>query len=404
MYRAFAKVKNNKKGFTLVELLITMTILLLALVLTCELFGMIYKNYRIVEGRWVVQSEVQYIMTSFQVNSNNESLTTANFVDIYYEPNMDTGITVGSELTCLNTTDSSGTVTNSLGALVSEDETTHALTFQKADDENTYLFSYKHYFYYLNRGETVAHRYSLNTLKDGDKDYQVPIDIYFDVAVKANNIDAATGRESKVVSDSKYLPKGISITVASTKGEAGYFEGLGYSVYKLNTSFDFDNMNQGQKINITGGTFSNTSVAGWTGGNLKYLVGNFDDDKTDLFETGKSATDYQYLTEHGNIVKYVSSNAYFAQANAGNSGASTNFNCATRWLMAGSKLESPVINTLRDFRNNVLKGTAIGDFIIEKYYDWSPAVIEAASNSKILKGLLKAFVVPAAAVAFCVSE
>lgn len=380
MFRIMNIKKRNNKGFTLVELLVTLTVLLIALTLTAELFGMIYKNYAIVEGRWIVQTEVEYIVKAFQTGKSSESLTTANFVDMFYEAGMDS-------------TKTSFECVPELGAITENAD--GSITFENADTEHIYLFCYKNFFYYLNRAEKTARRYY--------KTDSIPVQVTFDVAVKAHDIDEITHKEEVVTNASgeavydRYLPKGISITVKNVPNPS-----LGNTVYSLNTSFAFDNMNQGQMINIDGGYFTSDRVAGWTSGNIEYINDLFDTDKESYYKDGVTYNSFQ---QHANIVKYVSANSYFAQADVGESGGiGTNFNCATRYLMAGSKYETPVVNALRDFRNNVLKGTVVGDFIIEKYYDWSPAVIEAASNSKVLKAVLKAFVVPAAAAAFCISE
>ena len=69
------------------------------------------------------------------------------------------------------------------------------------------------------------------------------------------------------------------------------------------------------------------------------------------------------------------------------------FACCPRWLMAGTDMESGVVKTLRDFRDNTLKGTYLGDIIIDKYYnEWSPAIIKIGSKNETLKNIGRAIV------------
>ena len=56
-------------------------------------------------------------------------------------------------------------------------------------------------------------------------------------------------------------------------------------------------------------------------------------------------------------------------------------------------MESGVVKTLRDFRDNTLKGTYLGDIIIDKYYnEWSPAIIKIGSKNETLKNIGRAVV------------
>lgn len=56
--------------------------------------------------------------------------------------------------------------------------------------------------------------------------------------------------------------------------------------------------------------------------------------------------------------------------------------------MAGTSMESAVVDTLRNFRDNTLKGTYLGDIIIDKYYNvWSPAIIKIGSKNETLKNI-----------------
>lgn len=365
MFKTIRKMQQDNKGFTLVELMVVCVVLALVLSLTCQLSFTMYKKYKLVEDRYIMQTEVEYIVHSFQKDASSGSLFTATNADLFYE-NMDTAATNKTFVTCPE-----------LGAFT-EDETTHTLTFANISTTYTYLFVYNHYFYVLNSKTDKAYRFCLSD--------EIPINIEFSVALDAFAIDPSTNKEAETAVDShgndaehKYLPTGLTVKVEnSDKNLAG--------TYTLNTSFALDNMvTTGFEINMNsteGNYLTNQYVAGWSNGELE----NYPDD-----DVKKDGVSYDDIDKPATIVRYISLVDFLDGTFTGNdpSSSDTSFNCSTRWLMMDSAVGSGVIDTLHSFRDDVLKGTVVGDEIIKLYYDWSPQIIQTASESPTLKKALQ---------------
>ena len=64
--------------------------------------------------------------------------------------------------------------------------------------------------------------------------------------------------------------------------------------------------------------------------------------------------------------------------------------CLFTSMTIGSDRQTQILEPIRDFRDTVLRGNALGEWVIDKYYDWSPTVIGWADKSPVLKGALKA--------------
>lgn len=395
---------RNRKGFTVVELMVTLVLLGLVVTLSWQLFSSIFDKYELVEQRYIIQTEVQNIVSSFQNDAYNYSLYTATTVDMFYE-NPET-VEANKRLeSCPE-----------LGAFT-EDETTHSLTFnnRSADAMSyTYLFCFNGYLYILNSGTKEAVRYFFTD--------QVPIDIKFTIGTRANAMDG-TGKEgdgtkyerdsagnlvpvtnadgSAQKSDPVFLNKGVTVTVTGyytddngEKDESMY--------YKLNTSFAFSNINGSINMNSPNGNYlTNKLVAGWC---VEDDAGNALSDSVlktckgypsiDACE-GKTYSDYQNINKSGNIIRYISMYDFLngnLNTSGGASDSTVSFNCATRWLMADSDVGAGVVDSLRDFRDEVLSGSKIGDCLIEKYYEYSPDIIEFAQQSPVLKKILQSAV------------
>lgn len=399
MFKIMNKFRS-RKGFTLVELMITLVLLGLVLALSAQLFGSIFDKYKLVEQRFIIQSEVQHIVSSFQNDAYNYSLYTATTVDMFYEAPE----TVEANKK-LASCPELGTFT--------ENEQTHTLTFdnRSADAMSyTYLFCFNGYLYILNSGKKDAVRYFYTD--------QVPVDIKFTIGTRAYEMDN-TGNESDGTkyekdasgnlvpvtnadgtsqkADPIFLDKGVTVTVTGyylddngEKDETRY--------YKLNTSFAFSNIKGSINMNSPNGNYlTNRLVAGWY---IEDDAGNAVSDtvlKTcegypslDVCE-GRTYSNYQNINKSGNIIRYISMYD-FLNGNLNTSGASdstVSFNCATRWLMADSDVGAGVVDSLRDFRDEVLSGSKIGDCLIEKYYEYSPDIIEFAQQSPALKKFLQ---------------
>ena len=375
-FKTIGKMRSDKRGFTLAELMVTLVIMGLVGTLLGLLFASIWKKYRMVENLYIVQKEVQAIMNAYSADASQGSLATATNVDLMYE---DSDYLIDNK--AFQSCPELGTFT--------EDENNHSLYFATRDSSNaafnadcfqyTYLFVYDGHMYVLNGKQSTAYRFCFTD--------EIQVDIKYSVSVDAFGKDA-DGKESThrldntEVTDHKYLVDGVTVTVASAPIYDFY--------YDLDTSFALKNAMNTQNNyvnlnNIDGTHFTNQYCAGYIyGTNLK--TNELSEKKPDSFK--KDGVTYSHLTDEANVIKYISIKNFNSGDISGASGSTgTNFNCAFSFLMVDSPIRDGVLNTLRDFRDNTLRGTAIGDRIIEKYYDWSPAVISVLSEHEALRSV-----------------
>lgn len=378
MFKLINKTKHDRRGFTLVELIVAIAIMALVLSLTGQLWSSIYKRYDLVEKQFKLQSQVTFIVSQFQEDATKTSLSTATNADIFYEE----PATVE--------TDKKFASCPELGTFTENADGT--LTFEKPTNQYTYYFTYKEYFYSLAPIHSVDEdgKVTIASNKVARKFYYqfddpLKLDVKFSVGVDAFQWDTTANKEAESPTDTsgnalkhRYLENGITVSVKSNRE---YLP----AKYDMNSSYSFDNMKtNGQLINCNnemGYYFTNEYSAGWDAGT---------DTEGYPSNREKSDTVYQNAKRSGNIIRFISYNDSLAGAldADANGGGGLAFVCGTRWLMAGTSMESAVVDTLRNFRDTTLKGTYLGDIIIDKYYnEWSPAIIKICSKNETLKNI-----------------
>ncbi len=390
MFKLLNKTKHDRRGFTIVELLVTLTILLLVLGLTAQLWSSIYKRFDMVEKQFLLQSQIEYIVAQFQRDATKTSLSTATRVDLFYE-DQDTLQANKTLASCPEL----GTFT--------EDETTGKLTFTKATNQYTYYFTYNGYFYSLAPKHTVNSDGSVNIESNAvaikfcsQFDDPLKMDIKFSVGVDVFQWDTTQNKEAESPTNTdgtakahRYLDAGITVSIKSNRE---YLP----AKYDINSSYSFDNMlSTSREINCNsdeGEYITSTYSAGWDLGTEAEGYPSSDKLQSDLA--------YPNLSKTANVIKFISYNDSLGGALDADTGTTeTAFTCGTRWLMAGTDMEGAVVNTLREFRDNTLKGTYLGDIIIDKYYnEWSPAIIALGSRNDAFKRIGRELVTDTAVV------
>lgn len=377
MFKLINKTKHDKRGFTLAELIVAIAVMALVMGLVAQLFGTIYKRYDMVEKQFKLQAQVEYIVAQFQEDATKTSLSTATKVDIFYE---DPATVEANQI--LASCPELGTFTENADGTI---------TFQKPTNQYTYYFTYKGYFYGLAPIHLIDEDNKV-TIKSNNIAYKfyyqfdnpLKLDVKFSVGVDAFQWDTTENKEMENPTDAlgnalkhKYLDSGISVAVKSNRE---YLP----AKYDLNSSFSFDNMKtNGQLVNCnneSGYYFTSEYTAGWDSGT------DTEGYPSNRQESGKT---YPNSKRSGNVIRFISYNDSIGGALDADTGdTETAFTCGTRWLMAGTDMESGVVKTLRDFRDNTLKGTYLGDIIIDKYYnEWSPAIIKIGSKNETLKNI-----------------
>lgn len=380
MFKAFHKIKDDRRGFTIVELMVTVVIMALVAGLICQLLGSIWKKYRMVEELYIIQTEVQAVVRAFQADASTGSLATATNVDLFYE-----------DLDALETNKSFASCTE-LGTFQENED--GSLYFPKraetTDEANankiyTYLFVYKNYFYVLNGGSDTARRFKFTDEAKINIKYEVAVDAF----AKVDNVEGPTRSDG---SGHTYLPGGITITVESAPEYDFHYEL--HTSFSLKNTLD-ENKNQLNMNNKNAYALTSEYVAGYTNGILPNYPNVTDSTNLDnpyVAELGKS---YSHLQENATVIKYISLYDFnYGAPTGGNGGMTVGSSCGVSFLMADSQIGEGVKNTLRSFRDNVLKGNALGEMIIDKYYNsWSPAVIEITSKNPVVKKILTEAVV-----------
>lgn len=387
MFKLLKKVKHNKKGFTLVELMTTVALMSIVIVLIGQLSASIYKKYEVVERQFALQSQIEYVAAQFQKDAYNCSLATATNVDLFYEDPSNVALTKK-----LSSCSELGTFTETSDG---------TLTFENGTDLYTYYFTYNGYFYSLaperstdDNGNYVKteNRVARKFTHVFDDEYKM--DVSFSVGLDAFELDADTKQEAEKPTNvdgtsisHNYLDNGITVTISSDK------EYLPAN-YVLNTCFSFDNMaTKGQKVNVNsadGYYLTSSYTAGWDAGTN--AIGYPSE------SVKQSGVAYPNITKTANIIRFISyTDSLSGSLGTDTGGTGANFTCGTRFLMAGSDLEYAVVDTLRNFRDNTLRGTAIGEFIIDRYYNvWSPAIIGFGTKSETFKSVARTVVTDAA--------
>lgn len=373
-----AKLKNklkSKQGITLVELLVTIALMAMVTGLTIQLAHSFLQSYSIVQARWRTQNAAQQVMQFFRLQ--NESLSNSASISLFYTE---------TEQPVADYEDP----TDMQGVPSTGNDTYAYIYSQPASDPEL-----GDVIYVLERGEGKT---PVN-LTEYLIDEEVPLDIKFSVSVVPQEVfrgEATTDAEGNTTvpysyggGEDAYLPTTVDVTISTPESIGGN--------YTLTTSFTMNNMMQNQRVNYEGGTpcrvaASGIGIAGW--------------DDPDL-ECPVSTSLYPYATKSANILRYVSAQSFLESQNT--NGADINVEgaglCFSNLVMADSPIGWQVKGALRDFRDNVLAKTDLGNQIIDKYYnEWSPALVAAAEENPAVKTLGKLVLIPASVVAMFIAD
>lgn len=410
MFKVFEKLKSDRRGFTLVELLTTMAILLIALTLTVNLLGVIWQNYRKVEYRWIVQTAVEYVAGCFQRDANREALATADMCDLYYETmpaandSGDTAFTLACapELGTLTynkenhtlTTDTSG-LTDALKAVL--------------DENSIYFISYDNHFYVIRyddlytittSGENKTKTYisttkypiaqDLGLIEKEEADVQVQVEF----AVSGNPLpfNETTHKESKPGENgatyTKYLPAGVTATIKGTVQDASYEFEKNESEFVSTIDLQNIDVDKGMSVNKTGSLLSSKYVAGWDKGGVKYYPG------TNGMPSVANDGYPQNPTEPANVVKYHSINTPVDFSDVvQDSSFHINVNmpiCLFFSASIGVDNQQNLLQPIRDFRDNVLRGNWFGEKVIDVYYnDVSPVAVKVMHDIPVVRAVMQ---------------
>lgn len=383
------KKEKNNKGFTLVELLVTMIIMTLVLGLTVQVTQSFYHRYRMIEARWIAQNAAQKVMNYFELHS--ESLSNSAMISLFY-----TDATQPVNISPNPPQDASGNALSKMIGVPKESNNSYAYIYTQTDPLQPELGDL---IYVLERGnvkQPVSLTYYLT------KEH-VPLDIHFEIAPNPEGVENhGTQTEPDFVYEGghdEYLRSTVDVIISTPRSIGGN--------YQLKTSFTMNNMAGNQRINFEGPdgslteTGDNIFVAGWADAKLNA------EKKYPFTEEELTATKYSKVLQPANILRYVSTQSFLESQNLTNKGVDIEGAglCFGKLTMKGSAIESQVLNSLRDFRDNVLSKSALGNKIIDAYYtSWSPALVEMAQENPNLLKVGKCVLVPTSLFAMLLAD
>lgn len=417
----FKLIHKNRKGLSLVELLVCIVILGLVLPLAGKLLYSSINLHNVTVDKWDVQTAVRMACNSFE--SNSDGLMNAFQVDLIYDPIIDKGVTLKSDGTIewKEPGYQSCWVMNAEGISVDDDAHksdvfTYIFSAPTWDENENYLGEL---LYMRDYGDTNSHLL-LDEYGLGD----IPVSVTFSMGT-TELLDRAS---------SEYTDENIMVHFGS---------GLEAINYNFDTAIAV--VNNARPINYSGGSLvceakwmnsdGVTPMAYPAGWDEYYLdtdaSGAFVDDNGFPSTTTKDGSTYYsasyvnssntpvevkinqtfsmevvddegnvektvtapVVARQANILRYKSPTAEKTQGTVTEKGTNTNVaSCLTGFAMMDSGLKDEVLGNLRMFRDGVLAGTEIGDWIIDQYYyEWSPFLIE---HTAFLKPVYKAVLVP----------
>ncbi len=430
-FKAVGKLKSDNRGFTLAELMVTFTIMLIASALSINLIVLIIKNYRRVEYKWTIQTITEYVANSFSTNTNKEAFCTADRAEIMYDEELETNAgdtnknSDGSfNAFSLPSCPELGTIQfdSDHNIIVNPTQTNDNLNLLK--NGYIYLLTFDRHFYQISyrdllnitevkdeSGKVTSTTITWKTDEENkpikpvseipsikvDEDTDVALDVWFEIALNPREFDPDTNQEKESAEYESYLTTALTASIKGkiqNKVDTDMQSAIDYVV-----SFNLNNMDgKNQKINFDPSTkrLSSKYAAGWTYTGSESLENTPDDhEKTVVLASEDTeAVTAENTEKKANVVRYHSVNTRkdlsdtLGESYVPSVGSAVPF-CFLTSLTVGSDRQSQILEPLRDFRDTVLRGNAVGEWMIDKYYDWSPAFISLTEKAPALKGAFR---------------
>lgn len=408
----FKYVHKNRKGVTLVELLVVIVVLGLVIPLAGQILYSLTIFSNRTTSRWEIQSAVKLACTKFE--TQRDVIVNSYEADMLYDPFIAGGIKVtnsypmtfewrNKEIPAGEEFDASKSyadsdrntpyVTPVEGAVDSDDLYTYIFSTPAFDENDNYLGTYL-FIRDFNTGNSVP-------FLENEGFGTVPINVKFSFT----NMEDLEVTHPNYEKSKEYLKKTVRFEFESgLKDKTNFSVSTEFAVRNTNRDINApESSSYNGKIMLaewvsSKGNQYNAGPAGWVrgypkiGGNTTQLACNYassDNNGTSIIST----TEVHTIGCYGNVLRFISPAAF--QSNPSGSNPSDGFDlasCLSDWTFANTVNADVYLNQIRDFRDNVLKGTAFGDwFIHQYYYTWSPFLIE---HTAFLKPVYKAVLIP----------
>lgn len=390
----FKYLCKNKKGISLAELLVAITIVGFVFSIASQLLVNFTNTYKLASRRWEIQSAVHLACNKFE--KSRDSIVNAHRADLIYDTAIDAGVIYNTETHTITWNEAS-TVIPAEGIADSNNVYTYIFSAPATDQNGKELGS----FLFIRDFDAANSTLFLNNEGMGE----VPVDISFRVATSPDLLDSNT----KMPVDEQHH-RYLTSTV-----EIDFKPGLeGIANYEVVTQFTIYNFN-GRSMTMQGSSpvyeqkwLGKAYPAGWSKGDdvtgkpnpvAQYVA------ETNPVKYG-TVDCSEYISKDANVMRFISERAVDSKGDVTDLTAGMDMaSCLTKFLFIdGTKDGARTVGALRDFRDNVLKGTAVGDYIIDRYYNsWSPALIEVCKEYPTAGKAIKAVLEPIAKVLGTVS-
>ncbi len=401
------KLIHNRKGLSLVELIITVVIVGLVVGIAGAALYMFQNQHTSTRYRWRIQNAVQLASTKFETRT--DLIINSKMLDVFYDSTVANGILYD---------EATGTFTWKDG------KTPYVVPNEgSADEDFSYIFStpawdkndpdrYIGYFLFVkNFGETTSTLF-LDDEGFGDTPVQIEMSIATDFIPTPKTAGMSIREYEEFIKNEKatashsYQSNGVQLVLKS--GNTEIIE------YKVQTAYVLENFSESKQVNYSGGdlifeadwiegTEAKAYPCGWSDADINNAANNKSrgyPSKTESAVKKADNTDVVYnfspeqLQSTGNVLRFLSPLSDMkVQDGEGQGTTSNKASCISTWLFNdGTLMSERVLNNLRNFRDNVLRGTTVGDWFINfYYYELSPFMIE---NTAFLRPIYKAILKP----------
>lgn len=384
----FKLVHKNRKGFSLYELIITVVIMGLLMGVAGTALYLLQRHHTVSATRWRIQNAVQLASTKFETST--DLIINSKMLDVFYDDTIANGI-------YYNETNNTFTWKDGRTPYVVPDEGSKDDNFSyiystpawDANDHNRYI---GHFLFIKHFGETTS-----TLFLDNEGFGSVPVQV--ELSIATDELEHDPGNPS-------YQSNGVKIIMKS-----GNEDVLNYQV---ETIYVLQNFSSSKQVNYQSGQliYEYDWIEGTTA--MAYPCGWCDDEINDLADkksygypnTTRSTvikpdnTEFAYvfsdeqLQQNGNVLRFLSPLSDMKIEDGEAQGTTSHkASCISTWLFEdGTLMGERVLDNLRNFRDNVLRGTEIGDWFIHfYYYELSPFMIE---KTAFLRPLYKAIFEP----------
>lgn len=410
MFKLF--YKNRKKGFTVVELIVAITLTAIVLGAFGIAFNVIHNTYNSSMLRARITNAVQLATQKFETNTN--LIANAKEVDVFYDTVVAEGIIYD---------ESNGTFTWKSGDAKSfvmpmegsanQEKYSYIFSTPAYDSKGNYLGYFlfaRNIFDSNSAGETYVEA-NANSMLFLDNEGAGDIPVQLELSIASDYVPPPSedfGTTVEVEAGQKYTDNCIKIAFKSGKEDV--------SSFSTETKYALENFN-GKKVNMRNGKLSmenswieaNIAKAYPSGWNNEFIgtdktrgfPSNLKTDAVEIDADGEvvSSQEITLTTEQiqkpGNVLRFLSPlSDNSVEDTIGQGSQLDKGSCPLEdyfWKMDTSVSE-PILTELRSFRDNVLKGNAVGDAIINFYYnDFKPFYFD---NKNVMRPIVKIIMDP----------